>query len=109
MATPLIGAAAAYGMALAMRADASDAALDQAYETLIATRPTAVNLRWALDDMRERLCNQPRDTRAQLAYQRASEVCDEDVAINSAIGDHGLALFQDAYAFGKIPQAKRNN
>lgn len=95
---PLIGAAAAYGMALAMREDASDAALDAAYEMLIATRPTAVNLRWALDDMRGRLSDQPRDDRAGIAYQRASEICDEDVAINSAIGDHGLALIQDAYA-----------
>jgi methylthioribose-1-phosphate isomerase len=95
---PLIGAAAAYGMALAVHEDASDAALDTAYETLIATRPTAVNLRWALDDMRERLRNQPRDARAQTAYQRAGEICDEDVAINSAIGDHGLALIQKAYA-----------
>ncbi|TDI59115.1 MAG: S-methyl-5-thioribose-1-phosphate isomerase, partial [Alphaproteobacteria bacterium] len=78
---PLIGAAAAYGMALAMRTDASDTALEGAYETLIATRPTAVNLRWALDDMRDRLRNQPRDARADIAYQRAGEICDEDVAI----------------------------
>src|SRR6266550_4008965 len=52
---PLIGATAAYGMALAMRADSSDAALDHAYKTLIATRPTAINLRWALDGMRSML------------------------------------------------------
>jgi len=94
---PLIGAAAAYGMALAMREDASDTALELAYETLIATRPTAVNLRWALDDMRDRLRNRSRDERAGIAYQRAGEICDEDVATNSAIGDHGLALIQDAY------------
>ena len=94
---PLIGATAAYGVALAMREDASDAALDAAYQTLIATRPTAVNLRWALDDMCARLRNQPRDARVDIAYQRAAEICDEDVAINSAIGDHGLALIRDAY------------
>src|ERR1700755_2242627 len=52
---PLIGATAAYGMALAMRADGSDAALDQAYRLLIATRPTAINLKWALDEMQRRL------------------------------------------------------
>lgn len=99
---PLIGAAAAYGMALAMREDTSDAAIDSAYDTLIATRPTAVNLRWALDDMRERLRNRPHDTRVGIAYQRAAEICDEDVAINSAIGDHGLALIREAYeATGK--------
>lgn len=99
---PLIGAAAAYGMALAMREDTSDAAIDFAYDTLIATRPTAVNLRWALDDMRERLRNRPHDARVGIAYQRAAEICDEDVAINSAIGDHGLALIREAYeATGK--------
>jgi len=95
---PLIGAAAAYGMALAMRENASDAGLDLAYETLIATRPTAVNLRWALNDMGARLRDQPSDARADTAYQRAGEICDEDVAINSAIGDHGLALIREAYA-----------
>jgi len=95
---PLIGATAAYGVALAMREDASDAALEAAYAALIATRPTAVNLRWALDDMCARLRNQPRDTRVELAYQRAAEICDEDVAINSAIGDHGLAVIRQAHA-----------
>ena len=68
-----------------------------AYDTLMATRPTAVNLRWALDDMRERLLNQPQDTRVGVAYERAAEVCDEDVAICSAIGDHGAKLIQEAY------------
>jgi len=95
---PLIGATAAYGVALAMRADPSDAALDAAYDALFATRPTAVNLRWALDDMRGRLRNQPADARADIAYRRAAEICDEDVATNSAIGDHGLTLIRDAYA-----------
>ena len=95
---PLIGATAAYGVALAMRGDASDAALEQAYAMLMATRPTAVNLRWALDDMRDRLRNQPHDARADIAYRRAGEICDEDVAINSAIGDHGLSLIRQAYA-----------
>lgn len=94
---PLIGATAAYGMALAMRSDSSDAGLDHAYRTLMATRPTAVNLRWALDDMRERLRNQPHDSRAGVAYARAAEVCDEDVAICSAIGDHGLEIIRAAH------------
>ncbi|MEP4380413.1 MAG: S-methyl-5-thioribose-1-phosphate isomerase [Alphaproteobacteria bacterium] len=94
---PLIGATAAYAMALAMRADSSDAGLDNAHTTLMATRPTAVNLRWALDDMRTRLESQPEDTRAALAYTRAAEVCDEDVAICSAIGDHGLTLIEAAF------------
>src|SRR5450755_3988000 len=67
---PLIGATAAYGVALAMQADGSDAALDQAYATLIATRPTAVNLRWALEGMREVLRPLPPSQRAKAAYAR---------------------------------------
>lgn len=94
---PLIGATAAYGMALAMRGDSSDAGLDHAYATLMATRPTAVNLRWALDDMRTRLQDQPADSREGAAYERAAALCDEDVAICSAIGDHGLAIIRAAF------------
>lgn len=94
---PLIGATAAYGMALAMREEPSDAGLEEASRVLMATRPTAVNLRWAIDDMTARLRNQPSDIRADIAYARAAEVCDEDVAICSAIGDHGLALIQEAF------------
>ena len=92
---PLIGAAAAYGMCLALRADASDQALERAYATLIATRPTAINLKWALDEMVAAVRNQPRDTRVAAAYRRAAEICDEDVAINAAIGRHGLKLIED--------------
>ncbi|MEZ5666759.1 MAG: S-methyl-5-thioribose-1-phosphate isomerase [Alphaproteobacteria bacterium] len=95
---PLIGATAAYGLALAMRANASDAALAGAYDTLLATRPTAVNLRWALDDMRGLLADTPPDGRAAAAYRRAAAICDEDVAINAAIGDHGLDLIRQAAA-----------
>jgi methylthioribose-1-phosphate isomerase len=91
---PLIGATAAYGMALAMREDASDAGLANAYTVLNSTRPTAINLRWALDDMRKRLRDQAQDSRAAIAYARAAAVSDEDVEINSAIGDHGLEVIQ---------------
>jgi methylthioribose-1-phosphate isomerase len=94
---PLIGATAAYGMALAMRADASEAGLDAAYELLRATRPTAINLRWALDDMRARLRNTRPERRAAVAYARAAEVCDEDVAINRALGGHGEKLIRKAW------------
>lgn len=97
---PLIGATAAYGLALAMREDASDGGIDHAYEKLMQTRPTAVNLRWALDDMRARLENQARDMRVDIAYARAADVCDEDVAINSAIGDHGLEVIRDIHEQG---------
>jgi len=91
---PLIGATAAYGMALAMRDDPSDCALAEARETLMATRPTAINLRWALDDMTGRLSALPPDARADAAFARAAALCDEDVAINSAIGGHGLGLIE---------------
>src|SRR5712671_3333151 len=67
---PLIGATAAYGIALAMRADGSDATLDSACEMLIATRPTAINLKWALDDMRATLRHLPPAARAKAAYTR---------------------------------------
>jgi methylthioribose-1-phosphate isomerase len=93
---PLIGATAAYGICLALRADASDAALDAACVTLAATRPTAINLRWALDDMRRSLAALPRDRRLAAAYARAAAICDEDVAINQAIGTHGGALIREA-------------
>ena len=94
---PLIGATAAYGMSLAVRADASDSAIGRAYDDLLATRPTAVNLRWALDDMRAVLRNAPRNARAASAYERAAQICDEDVAICRAIGEHGAALITGAW------------
>jgi methylthioribose-1-phosphate isomerase len=93
---PLIGATAAYGLALALRADPSDEAAAGAVATLLATRPTAVNLRWALDQVLGRVLPLPPGDRAAAAYVRAAEICDEDVAICRAIGAHGLALIRDA-------------
>src|SRR3954453_17347074 len=78
---PLIGATAAYGMALAARQDSSDPTLERAYALLIATRPTAINLKWALDEMMSALRNWTREDRAVAAYRRAREIADEDVAI----------------------------
>lgn len=104
---PLIGAVAAYGMALAMHADASDENLERAYAALLATRPTAINLKWALDEMMAALRNQPRSERIEAAYRRAAEICDEDVAINEAIGRHGLALIEEIAA-KKKPGEKVN-
>ncbi len=89
---PLIGATAAYGICVALQDDASDARIAHAYETLLATRPTAVNLRWALDDMRARLLPLPAEQRQSAAYRRAAEICDQDVEICSSIGDHGRDL-----------------
>jgi methylthioribose-1-phosphate isomerase len=89
---PLIGAAAAYGVALAMREDASDENLRRAYDMLAATRPTAINLKWALDRMIAALAREPVSGRVAAAYRHAAEIADEDVAINTAIGRHGLPL-----------------
>ncbi len=91
---PLIGATAAYGVALAMRSDGSDAGLDQACSMLMATRPTAINLKWALDEMRQRLRPLPPSGRTEAAYARAAEIAEQDVAINQGIGRHGLALIE---------------
>jgi methylthioribose-1-phosphate isomerase len=92
---PLIGATAAYGMALAMQDDPSDAALQAAHDRLARTRPTAVNLRWALDAMRAALQPLGANRRAEAAYAKAAEICDEDVEINRRIGAHGLTLLRD--------------
>ena len=86
---PLIGVTAAYGVALAMRDDASDAALADACSVLLAARPTAVNLRWGVEQMRAVLTPLPEQQRAEAAWQEAARIADEDVAINAAIGKHG--------------------
>ena len=99
---PLIGATAAYGVCLALRADASDEALERARSMLLATRPTAINLRWALDEMTAAVRNRPREERLAAAYRRAAEICEEDVAINREIGRHGAALIE-AIAARKPP------
>jgi methylthioribose-1-phosphate isomerase len=91
---PLIGATAAYGLALAMRQEPGDAMLDAAWETLHATRPTAINLRWALDAVRSRLRPLDPQDRAAAAYAQAGEIADADVAINRAIGRNGLDVIR---------------
>jgi len=91
---PLIGATAAYGVALAMGADASDDALDRACELLSATRPTAINLRWALAEMKKAVQDQPRGSRAALAYARAAEICNEGAETCRMIGEHGAGLIR---------------
>jgi methylthioribose-1-phosphate isomerase len=95
---PLIGATAAHGMWLAMLRDPSDANLSAAHATLLDTRPTAVNLRWALDRARAVLAPLPADQRAAHARRLASAIADEDVAINHAIGVAGLPLIRAAAA-----------
>ncbi|MCG7506221.1 S-methyl-5-thioribose-1-phosphate isomerase [Mesorhizobium retamae] len=95
---PLIGVTAAYGMAIQMQADASDAALDAAWEKLHETRPTAINLRWALDEMRKLLKPLPVSERIAAAYKRAAEIADEDVELNRSIGGNGLAIIKEIAA-----------
>lgn len=94
---PLIGATAAYGVALAMVGDASDDGLVNAYDRLYETRPTAVNLRWALDDLKVLLTPLKPADRVEAAYQRAAEIADQDVEICSSLGDHGKGLIEAAW------------
>ncbi len=98
---PLIGAVAAYGLCLALRADAATDAMERDAELINATRPTAVNLRWALDRMLTRLRNTPVGERVAVAYGEAKLIADEDVAQNALIGRHGLALIEAAVRPGR--------
>ncbi|HCK75790.1 MAG TPA: S-methyl-5-thioribose-1-phosphate isomerase [Gammaproteobacteria bacterium] len=93
---PLIGATAACGLYLAATTDSTEANLQAAYQDLLASRPTAVNLRWALDRMLPLLLAKPASTRAWFARKLAQQICDEDVATNSGIGNHGLSLISQA-------------
>jgi methylthioribose-1-phosphate isomerase len=95
---PLIGAAAAYGLCLGLRQDPSSDALERDAAVLAATRPTAVNLRWAIERMLTRLRNTPVAERAPVAYAEAAAIADEDVAQNEAIGRYGLPLIEWAAA-----------
>ena len=95
---PLIGATAAYGVCLALREDPSDEALERAVEHLAKQRPTAVNLRWALDEMLAAVRNLARDERLSAAYSRAARLCNEDVDTCRMIGVHGLRLIEEIAA-----------
>ncbi len=95
---PLIGVTAAYGVAIAMQEDASDAALDAVWDVLHETRPTAINLRWALDEMRNGLRTVPVSERAAAAYRRAAEIAEEDVQLNRSIGANGLKVIREIAA-----------
>lgn len=91
---PLIGAAAAYGLVLALQKQEDDAWLTHATEVLLNSRPTAVNLRWAVERMLKLLNSTPPAKRLAVALQEAANICDEDAALNQMIGQHGLALIQ---------------
>jgi methylthioribose-1-phosphate isomerase len=92
---PLIGVTAAYGMALGLLADASDGGLESAARELVATRPTAVNLKWGVDQVIARVVGLPEGERATAAFAAAGEIADDDAAMCSAIGDHGLQVIEE--------------
>jgi methylthioribose-1-phosphate isomerase len=94
---PLIGATAAYGLALALRRSGRDDALERAYRALLASRPTAVNLRYALDDVSAFVAPLAPAKRAEAAWARAGALCDEDVVLNRRIGEAGLPLIEAAH------------
>ena len=98
---PLIGAVAAYGLCLALRADSSAEAMERDAALLAETRPTAINLRWALDRMLGRLRPIAPSERVAVAYAEAAAIANEDAAQNEAIGDHGLPLIQEAARSGR--------
>jgi methylthioribose-1-phosphate isomerase len=104
---PLIGATAAYGLCLGLREDASDEGVDRAYATLLATRPTAINLKWALDEMVAAVRNRPRAERPAAAYRRAAEINEDDIAINTGIARSGMPLIE-AIAAKKRPGERVN-
>ena len=101
---PLIGAAAAYGLCLGLREDASTDAMERDAAMLAETRPTAINLRWALDRMLIRLRNTGSAGRVATAYAEAAAIADEDATQNEAIGRHGLPLIQEKVAKGQAPR-----
>ncbi len=94
---PLIGATAAYGFAFGLRANPRDDAMAHAYAALLASRPTAVNLRHALDEVRGRVEALPPSARAEAALRRATELCEEDVELNRRIGEAGFRLIEDSH------------
>jgi methylthioribose-1-phosphate isomerase len=106
---PLIGATAAYGVALALATDTSDDRIEVTCKALLATRPTAVNLRWAIEEMRRLLLPLPVDERRSAAWKRAVEICDEDVALNSAIGDHAFVIIKALWEKQLAAGAQRLN
>lgn len=105
---PLIGAVAVYGLAFALQKDASDVGLEQAAAMLVETRPTAINLRWAIERMVAHLSPLDPEARVEAAYKEADAICDEDVQVNESIGRHGLELFQALWEKRRPGQERLN-
>jgi methylthioribose-1-phosphate isomerase len=95
---PMIGAVGAYGLAMALAADPGDAQLDAAYARLVETRPTAINLKWALDQVAAAVRDLAPANRADAAFARARAICEEDEALCRSIGEHGLTLLRQLHA-----------
>lgn len=95
---PLIGVTAAYGVALAMRSDDGDESLRTACSRLLATRPTGVNLRWAIEEMRSLLDSVPTDSREEVAFRRADAMAEADVELCRSIGEHGNRVLLEQQA-----------
>jgi len=94
---PLIGATAAYGVCLGLRDGQTDNDLERIGAVLIACRPTAVNLRWGVERMHSVLYPLRPEERLAAAYREAARICDEDVAVNEAIGTHGLQVIREVW------------
>jgi methylthioribose-1-phosphate isomerase len=94
---PLLAMTGAYGLAMALAEDSSDASLATNHAMLLATRPTAVNLRWALDAVRDAVLHLPEDQRESAAFARVDAICDEDVDLCRSIGSHGLGILEALY------------
>ncbi|HHL43040.1 MAG TPA: S-methyl-5-thioribose-1-phosphate isomerase, partial [Hellea balneolensis] len=104
---PCIGATAMYGMAVSVRNDPSDAAIQTAYETLNASRPTAVNLKWAIDECMRAMDGHDETARADILFALAAKNCDDDADMCSRIGDYGKTLLDDI-AKDKTPKEAIN-
>ena len=100
---PLIGAAGAYGMCLAVRENSSNEFIENAYELLLATRPTAINLKWGLDRIKKEILNCDENERLKKAYTLARKICDEDVVICEKIGSYGFEIINELYKKNNRP------
>ena len=100
---PLIGATGAYGMCLAVRENPSNEFVENSYETLLATRPTAINLKWGLDKIKKEILKCHEDQRLKKAYEVARKICDDDVVICKKIGSYGFEIIKELYEKNKKP------
>ena len=101
---PLIGIAGAWAMVLAVRDNPSDDFIHEVRSELISTRPTAVNLQWAVDHLVKRIISLPAKDRLPVAYREAEAMTQADVLANRAIGTHGAKIIAELYAKKREPE-----